>query len=197
MIACLMMVRMTDPAKLRFSFSRALLSLFIVFHLLVILVLANGSSYLGRNLQSLILPYGNVLGLNATWNFFSPDPAHTMYYKYKVYFENAEGDELSPVVEGFLPPEKSHIVIDSSKRRLLYSMRFLTIEPSRIKTLMGPWLCKSHPGATRVRIDYVMEQIPFLDVAVARRNEPMEELISERNLIRNDISCTAAQDEVL
>jgi hypothetical protein len=192
-----MMVKMTDPAKLRYRFLQIIFSLFIVFHLSVIIILANGSSYLGRSLQSQILPYGNALGLNATWNFFSPDPAHTMYYKYKVYFESPDGDELQPPIAGYLPPEKTRIVVDSSKRRLLYSMRFLTIEPSRIKTLMGPWLCKSHPGASRVRIDYIMEQIPFLDVAVARADEDMEALISERNLIHNDISCTATPDEVL
>jgi hypothetical protein len=199
-----MMVRMTSQVKPQFRvsnivsghFLRAGLSLFILFHLAVIVIMANGGSYLGRSFQAQLLPYANSLGLNATWNFFSPDPAHTMFYKYRVFFEDELGNETQPTIEGFFPPEKTHVVIDSSKRRLLYSMRFLTIDPSRIRSLMGPWLCKQHTGARRVRIEYVVEQIPLLDTAVSRRNEPMENLVTERNLINNEISCQGPADEV-
>ncbi len=203
-----MMVKMTKlqvtPERLRYNSTKSVkslalrifLSAFIVFHLSVIIILANGGSYLGRSLQASLLPYANTLGLNATWNFFSPDPAHTMFYRYKIYFESPVGEELKESIEGFFPPEKTHIVIDSSKRRLLYSMRFLTIDPSRIKSLMAPWLCKQYPGASRVRMEYIVNQIPLLDVAVARKDDPMDDLVSEKNLINNEVSCTQGADEV-
>lgn len=155
----------------------------------VIIILANGSSYLGRSFQGGLLPYGNSLGLNATWNFFSPDPAHTMFYKVKIYFQDDQGNDLKEPEEIFYPPEKDQIVVNSSRRRFLYSMRFLTIETSRIKTLMGPWICRNHPGATKVRMEHVIEQIPYLDVAVARRSEPLSELLTERNFINVETDC--------
>src|SRR4051812_36520058 len=64
---------------------RSLISVLICFHLVVILVLPNSSSFLGRALEPWIVPYANLLGLNVTWNFFAPDPAHTMYINYFVH----------------------------------------------------------------------------------------------------------------
>ena len=175
---------------------RFLLSVFIIFHLSVLVILANGSSYFGRSIGPYILPYANTLGLNNTWNFFSPDPAHTMYYKVRVFFEDEHGNEIKEPEEIFFPPEKGQIVVDSSKRRLLYAMRFLTLDSSRLTSLMGPWICRDHPGASRVRMDHLVEEIPNLDLAVTRMDEPLNSLIIEKNYISAEVDCRKPADEV-
>lgn len=144
---------------------KAIISIFLIFHLMTIVVMANGGSYLGRKL-SFLVPYANSIGLNTTWNFFSPDPAHTMYFRSIVYFEDENGENIKDPEEEYFPPERTNVVIDGTKRRLLYAMRFLMIDTVRIEMLLGPWLCRSHPGSTSLTIEQTIETIPPLDRAV-------------------------------
>lgn len=166
---------------------RILLSGFLCYHLIVIAVLANGASYLGRSLDSWISPYGNFFGFNVAWNFFAPDPAHTMYIEYFVHFE----DESRDPVEGYIPPEKEKIVIDSSKRRFLYAMRFMIIDEKRLKVILGPYLCRQYPGASSVHIKNILEPIPNLDLSQVAMLEQQQALIMEHTY-----DCHATQDEV-
>ncbi len=166
------------PASNRQAYSklaRILLSLFICFHLVVILVLANGSSFLGRSLEPWLAPYGNVLALNLTWTFFAPDPAHTMFIRYLVYFDDDLGTERKSPIEGYVPEEKDQIVIDTSKRRYLYAMRFLILDQKRMKTLLGPFLCRKYPGASSISLEEILEPIPNLDLARIGDLKPSEE----------------------
>ncbi len=132
---------------------------------MVITLFPNGSSYLGRSLASYFMPYANSLGLNTTWNFFSPDPAHTMFLKYNIRFEDANGNDLREPLDGFFPPEKEKIVTDSSKRRFLYALRFFLLDTSRMKTILGPWLCRQNPGSSVITMEQILEPIPNLDKA--------------------------------
>ena len=174
---------------------KILISLWILYHLSVILVLANGSSFVGRNWSQFFLPYGNVLGLNSSWNFFSPDPAHTMYLQYKIRYEDGQGNELKEPFEGFLPPEKNQVVVDSSKRRMLYAMRFLLLDPSRLETLMGPWLCRKYPGASEVSISYILEALPSLDVALTNSETSIADLKKEAQSNSLVYRCVSPQGE--
>jgi hypothetical protein len=175
---------------------KIILSIFILFHLAVVVVLANGSSYFGRSLSPYLLSYANALGINCTWNFFSPDPANTMYYKVRVYYEDGLGNEIKEPEEFFFPPEKGQIVVNSSRRRTLYAVRFLTLDSSRLKTVMGPWICRQHLGASRVRMDHIVAEIPSLDVAVNQKSEPLQNLVVEKNYISAEVNCNRPSDEV-
>lgn len=153
------------------SWIRFCLSVFIVFHLTVIVVLANGTSYLGRSLQHILTPYANFIGLNSTWNFFSPDPAHTMYFRYLVRFQDDNGNDLREAIEEFVPAAKDEFVLNSSKRRMLYAMRFMILDSRRMSGILGPWICRKYPGATSLHIEHIFEQIPSLDRAVLDTEE--------------------------
>jgi hypothetical protein len=166
---------------------RILLSIFICYQLLAVLVLANGGSYLGRRLDRWITPYGNLFGFNTTWNFFAPDPAHTMYIHYYVHFEDSSKEPL----EGYIPPEKEKIVIDSSKRRFLYAMRFMIIDEKRLKVILGPFLCRQHEGAASVHVENILEPIPNLDLSTMSMGQKKETTFMEHNY-----DCHAPQDEV-
>lgn len=169
---------------------RVLASIFIVYHISVIAVLANGSSFLARTLSPLISPYGNALGLNVTWNFFAPDPAHTMYIHYFVHFDETENQDP---FEGYIPPEKDKIVIDSSQRRFLYAMRFLILDQDRMKKLLAPFLCRQHPGAIGVRIENILEPIPNLDLSQLGEMRDREQAV----ILEYSHSCNEPQDEVV
>ena len=176
-------------------FLKALLSIWLVYHLFCIVILPNGASFLGRYFESYILPYANSIGINSTWNFYSPDPAHTMYFSYTVYFENEQGEEIKPPLEQFLPPEKNQIVVDSSKRRLLYAMRYLALDQKRMQTLLAPWICRENTGASRVSIHHVIERIPTLDMAMANLSKNVDELREQSESQSEEFNCRHLPDE--
>jgi hypothetical protein len=164
---------------------------------MVIVVLANSGSFLARRLSPLILPYANLLQLNTTWNFFAPDPAHTMFVKYKIEFSDENGNETKEPLIGFIPPEKKRIVIDSSKRRFLYAMRFLLLDNNRMQTILGPWLCRENPGASRVFMENRFVTIPNLDEAILDSTALDPENSSESTMMRFTYDCNATKrDEV-
>ncbi len=156
------------------------ISLVIVFHLSVVIILANGPSVLGRLHQDWIIGYANQLGLNQTWNFFSPDPSHIHYIRYFIHFENDAGDPVQDSIEGFIPEDKEKLVIDSSKRRMLHAVRALSLDEKRTEKLLAPWLCKTFPGATMVHIKHVMQLLPNLDRAAALLDRPVLDLSEDR-----------------
>ena len=178
-----------NPPTLKHNALKIFLSLFLIYHLAVILILPNSGSYLGRKTEHLITPYANYLGLNTTWNFFSPDPAQTMFLKYTIW---SSSDDEEPI-QGFIPPEKEKIVLDSSKRRLLYAMRFLILDTQRMKSILAPWLCRQHPGAEIVKMEHILEPIPNLE----RAGLGEERATEGRKLLELSYECNGARDEVV
>lgn len=168
---------------------KVLLSLAICFHLLVMIVMPNGASYAGRNLSPVIGAYGSILGLNVSWNFFSPDPAHTMYLKFTVYFEDENRQELKEPLELFFPEEKDQGVWDLSRRRELYAMRYMVIDPRRVDLILGPWLCRAYPEASSVRIEHIVNAIPSLDEAVLFRESAVRDLGREYDFVSKEFRC--------
>lgn len=140
------------------QFIRIAFSLFIVFHLIVIVVLSNGGSYYGRALSPYLTSYANVIGLNSSWNFFSPDPANSMYLRVSLL----NGDDYH---EEFYPPGKEKFEWSGNQRRFLYFVRYMLVDPSRIESFLIPWFCKTHPGTERISVDFVIQPIPSLDKA--------------------------------
>lgn len=175
---------------------KLILSLLASLYIIIIVIFPNGGSYLGRSVGNFLAPIANTMGLNATWNFFSPDPANTMYFAYNVYFENEDGSEQKESIAGFLPPEKNQIVTDASRRRMLYAMRFLILDERRLNAIMAPWLCKKNPGASRVSIRFVIEKIPSLDDAKIKKSLALDELREQTDSRSGVFDCRQAQDEV-
>lgn len=181
--------RVTLPFKVLASF-------WIVYNIFAMLVMPNIGAYFGRATSKYIAPYANTVGLNAGWNFFSPDPAHTMYIRYIVRYLDSQGNEIKESVEAFFPAEKNKGVHALSRKRDLYAMRFMVIEPHRLRVLMGPWLCRQYPGATSIEMEHVVETVPFLDQVVAYKEETVNELSQEIQVTREVYSCVGASDEV-
>lgn len=186
-------------AKLLF---KAFLSLWLVYNIFVMMVMPNVGAYFGRVTSSFVTPYANTMGLNAGWNFFSPEPAHPMYLKYAVHFNDDEGNEVKESIFSAFPlplDEDERNIPNITHKREWALMRYMVIEPKRLKILMGPWLCRQNPGATSVDMEHVIETIPFLDQAVAYKDEAVSDLSKEMKYTRESIRCGAesADEEIL
>lgn len=176
---------------------KVLLSLWAAYNILAMVVMPNVSSYFGLWVSGVVTPYANTIGLNASWNFFSPDPAHTMYLRYYVHFIGEDGIETQDPIEDYFPQEKNKGISDPTRKRELYAMRFMVIEPVRLKTLFGPWICKKFPEATYVEMEHVVETVPPLDQVVTLKNERVHDLSEEIQYVRSSYNCSGDNDEVV
>lgn len=168
-------------------FKRFLLVLFFGWHLLVMLVMPNLGSFLGRQWGRWLQPYAAVVGLNAGWNFFSPDPAHTMYFRLTLEKPNDQFEEI------FFPQEKASYVAGTNDRRYLYAMRYMALDPRRAEALLVPWICRTHPGTDLVRIEHIVEKIPSLDLSVLEGESDREPI----QTMDNSYNCESTSEVVL
>ena len=170
-------------------FRKISLTLVFVYFVSMMIVLGNGSSFLGRSLGKFYTPVANLVGLNTTWNFFSPDPAHIMYLRYVVHFE----DEYSnPTKESFIslfPPEETNTDFRVHVRRMSYAMRFYSASVDHLKNYFIPWICKQHPGATRVQTEILYSRIPSLEVAATLSDTNYDDLVKHEEINQNVFSC--------
>lgn len=180
--------------KLNLSrFLRLILSIFILYHLAVITVMPNPGSLLGRKFSRYLADYANTLGINTTWQFFSPGPAPVFYLEYDV-----EGADLDAETESFqLPPKRRASYYDEFYNRTLYSMRFFVLAPiETFERFFVRWLCKQHPEAETLSIRTVGE--PVKNIERAAGDESFDEL-SEKMPIkeRQRFSCHRETEETL
>ena len=165
--------------------AKIVLSFFALMQVFLMVVLANGTSYPGRNLPAPLLNYANSISLNTPWNFFSPDPAHTMYLRAVIRFEDSEGNWLQEPKEFYLPSDRTKIIVDSGERRFLYAMRYLVISPVQIEAVLIPYLCRQNPGASSVYVEHILQPIPNLDKAQFFTKYPEEDFESSSLWSRN------------
>ncbi len=190
-----MIVRMIILKRVMFkSLQKIFFGLVFLYFVAMIIVLGNGSSFLGRYFQSAFNPVANTIGLNTTWNFFSPDPAHTMYLRYFVIFEDDLGNTTAETIEGFYPTSKDHgddFRLD--KKRESYAMRFLAVDPYRLEAFFTPWICRKHPGARKVQVELFVNRIPTLDQVIANSGiTDFENLLSTQQINRYIYECPYA-----
>lgn len=167
---------------------------FIFFYFVAMMVtLGNGSSFLGRYFEHFFNPVANTIGLNTTWNFFSPDPAHIMYIKYFVFFEDEFGQTLKEPIEGFYPEKKDQTEdFKLNKKRDSYAMRFMAVDAGRLESFFAPWLCRKHPGASKIQAELIVQRIPSLDQVISVVNKDIntyENLVVQEEISRNVFAC--------
>lgn len=158
---------------------KALVHLWIVYHLVLILIMPNSGSFIGRYYQHWILPYTNTIGLNAAWSFFSPDPSMIFTMKYRALFLNELGEETRPSIEGEYPRYSSGNFINPIRMRELYTFRFFNLFDSYRENYLFPWLCRQFPDATHVEIQAKVESYMSLDKAMMLENESEKTFLSE------------------
>jgi hypothetical protein len=175
---------------------KILASVWIVYNIFSLMVMPNVSSYFGRVTSKFVGPYANVVGLNVGWNFFSPDPAHPMYLKVVVnYPAESDGSYREPVITSYPDPEAEAKVPSLTRKREWAVMRFMVMDPRRLRQIFGPWLCKQYPGAESVDMEHVIETLPPLDEAVFNKEVNLLEMSQERRFAKASVRCGVAGDE--
>lgn len=155
----------------------------------MMIVLGNGSSFLGRYLGHYFTPVANLVGLNTTWNFFSPDPAHTMHLRYTVFFEDDYGNPKQEAVQDFYPSQEDDANLSTHIRRQNYMMRFFTASPDRMRKYFAPWVCRKYPEATRIHTEVILTRIPSLEIASNLSQLNYEDLLRQEEINQNVFSC--------
>jgi hypothetical protein len=142
---------------------RVLSSLAILFHLMVVGLAPNPDSVLYWRVEKVLLPYANILGLNTTWRFFSPNPnLQTMYYQALGY--NDAGEVIFEANKSF--PEKGVEAHNAeSFNRLMSASMMVSARPELFDQILTPYLCRRHPEAQEIYIYFLRNQMPSLDKA--------------------------------
>ncbi len=176
--------------------TKIILSLWLVYHLFVILLFPNTQSLLSRKLDFILLPYANTFNLNTPWQFFSPFPGPKMYIEYTTYKHNpgAENQEIIEDGEKHFFPPKNHYEPDwDNWRRQLYLARFVATESERFKKYFIPWLCRKHPGVTGISLEVIFAPVP--NVEKASQFMTIEEMEQPQTAFKGKFDCESKHEE--
>jgi hypothetical protein len=123
-------------------------------------------------------PYLNQLGLNTTWNLFSPDPATAMFMKVKL----VQRDESQEAIDLMLPTFGDEINWNPAKRRSLYLMRYAIMDDDKAYNYLIPWYCRNYPGTKEVYVEAVGTRIPGIVQAQNEKLYKISELRSRQTV---------------
>lgn len=155
----------------------------------MMIVMGNGSSFLGRYMGGIYLPVANTIGINTSWNFFSPDPAHVMYFKYVVHFNDEYGNPVKEPLELYYPEDKDQSEFALHLRRHSYMMRFMALDFARIRDFFIPWVCRKYPEATSVDYTLILHNIPPLDKVLTLKETEYSDLVTSQELNQQIFLC--------
>jgi len=72
----------------------------------------------------------------------------------------------------------------------------LMLDERRLQVFLAPWLCKDHPGASRVSVYSVIEKIPTLDEVTINKSLSIDEMKQEVKSNSVSFKCHEFQDEI-
>lgn len=138
---------------------KALVSLALLFHLFAVFVFPNPESLLSRRTSWLVFPYGNLLGLNTTWRFFSPNPVMKVF-EYEAYRYDESGDIVFEQKARFPESLEAAGSRETFNRLMNFAMYGSSREES-IENVLKPYFCKKFPSAevSFYLIDYVLPSL--------------------------------------
>jgi hypothetical protein len=173
----------------RARITRSLISIGIAFHLLVILLLPNGSSYLQRDLLPVLLPYSNTFGLTSKWQFFAPDPEQPNYLEYEIDWKSGPPDANNETVYRFPPAKEGFFDFVYTRRNSIRA--YMTLDRNFMSTVFISWVCRQNPEAAGVSVRQAVVNVPSL--AEVQNGQP---LYNPTN-VRYEEAVTASCDEAL
>jgi hypothetical protein len=173
-------------------------SVAIVYHLIVIVILPNSDSILGRELGPYLAPYANVFGLNTSWRFFSPEPSPAIYYIYDADMDDGGTVEAADnfwkrrgFVTGRWPPDKPTGMLSQNVKRLAYHSRFTTVNSEKTEKFLGDLLCRFYPRAHTISVRGIVEEMPSIENFDSNRLN-FERSAKEKDLTNFEFSCPKA-----
>ncbi len=146
------------------------LSLFIIYHCLIVFLYPNRISYLNVFIQPYTLAYANLVGLNTPWQFFSPDPGPALYLKSYIFKDDKQ------IAEHLFPDEKDVYFFRSMFNRKTAAARFLIKSKDRAERIFIPWLCSLYPEATSISVHQrIVKVVSLADVRGGEELNQMNE----------------------
>ncbi|CAN5651200.1 hypothetical protein BH10BDE1_BH10BDE1_12530 [soil metagenome] len=144
---------------------KAVLSIFVVYHLAAVIVLPMGSGLVIRELGRYFVSYANLFDLNTSWVFFSPGPSPIFYLEYTYTYpaKNDDDDSLNESEPQLLPEKRVGFSVSDFYNRRLYSMRFLSLDPEKMERYLVPWLCKQDAKAESVSVRELFGEIESVE----------------------------------
>lgn len=140
------------------------LSVFICFHIATMILVANPSSLLSRMAPHFMISYASTLGLNTTWQFFSPNPMGERYLEYEIHTENEPAFDDEQYYH-YWPPKAESGMARENRNRAFYHSLFSTLNSNNIEEIFIPWACRRHPEALSISIRGETRSLPSIEVA--------------------------------
>lgn len=136
---------------------RLVLSIFLGFHLIGVLITPNQGSYLTQSLSSIYHPYMKTFGLGHSWGFFAPEPVSPpMYIDYVIERKNL------PPVNGRFPEESSPYFFRDRQNRRMSLSKFLLSTDDNIRNMFVRYLCKDGEEILSIQLWRVVTTQPSL-----------------------------------
>ena len=168
--------------------ARAALSLLLVFHLFCVLLAPNAETHLGKRAAPIVEPYLDALGLSSSWSFFAPEPGPP-----PLYLEwEALGADGKLIEKRRWPDSPDPYFLRERQNRRIAFAGFLNSSDERARKVMGPYLCRTVPGARLVKLWRLMQPIPSLTDVASGRRRIGDEVGSERRRVR-EYACESPQ----
>ena len=171
---------------------RILLSLFLVYHLIAVVLLPNPYSVVGRVFTPLFTTYASTLGMNTTWQFFSPNPMPHRYLSY-TFSSSETAEEADKVIEGededhYWPPRDRSQIWRENYNRQVYHSVVTTVLRDKTPTHLIPWLCQRHPGAVSISLYAHAKQLPSIERAKIE-GKSIAEMAEIQDMNLGEFSC--------
>lgn len=174
------------PSKSTLLSIKVLLSMFFVYHVAAALLLPNSSSILTKKYADFFLAYANTIGLNTTWQFFSPGPGPSFYLEYQAEMADANGEVDEKLYR--YPPIRRFPTLNDSFMRRLNNLKFFSSNDDLFASRVIPYLCGKLPGAVAMHVRKVVEKIPDLEQA-ERRDQTVDEMAERYNTSLSRFEC--------
>jgi len=167
------------PPRLMVEGVKAALSVWIIYHLFIVLLVPNGQGFLGRKISPWVEPYVNFFEFTNVWSFFAPEPGPPpVYIEYELIHRHDGSSQF-----GKWPSVRSPYSLRERQNRKIAAAEFMMSSELRAEKMMTHYLCKQNPTVGSIRLWRVMYSIPeFRDVAEGKRSIG-DEVQMERKLV--------------
>ena len=157
------------------------ISLFLLFHLFVIVIYPNRELLFSRWAAPLISPYVNFFEFSGEWNFFAPEPGPPpLYLEWDV--QDEKGEELG--TERFPNPQHGYFFLDRQNRRAAVA-RFMFSGEDRYIRVWGEYVCRENPRAHSVRLWRVVLDVPGMSDVAEGKKQIADYNVVERRSVGN------------
>lgn len=151
----------------------------VTLHLLSILIGPIRQSYVGERVGAWIDWYARPLGFAAGWSFYAPEPGPPpVFIEWEVL-----GSDNDLVSSGKWPEAPDPFWLRERQNRRIYMTAFMMASEVRAERMMLPYLCRTHPQASAVRLWRAMHSIPPIWEVASGETRPGETQVAQRKWI--------------